>query len=90
MGKLKSVHGFRVGDVLKRRDGKEGKYVVSGTKGWVHSSWRREDGSVDSWISLSKEIGATSLLTHASEYKLVTRREDVGANWWEIFAKGEK
>lgn len=90
MAKLKSVHGFRVGDVLKRKDGKQGQYVVSGTKGWIHSSWRKDDGTVDSWISLSKEIGATSLLTHASEYKLVTKRENVGTNWWGIFPDGEK
>lgn len=90
MPKLKSNHGFRIGDVVVRKDGKDGKYVVSGTKGWVHDSFRAEDGSVDSWVSLSKEMGATSLLTHASEYKLLKRREKVGAKWWAIFPNGEK
>lgn len=90
MAKLKPVHGFRVGDIVKRKDGKDGLYVVSGTQGWVHGSWRNEDGTIDSWISLSKEIGAMSLLTHASEYKLVKPREKVGAKWWTIFPEGEK
>jgi hypothetical protein len=81
---------FRVGDVVKRKDGKEGLYVVSGTKGWIHKPFTHEDGRKDKWISLAKEIGATSLLTHASEYKLVKCRENVGKKWWLIFPKGEK
>lgn len=87
MTKIKPVHGFRVGDVVKHKDGE--MYVVSGTKGWVHTSWRT-NGKIDSWISLSQEIGATSYLTHASECKLVTPREKVGAKWWAVFSKGEK
>ena len=88
--KLKKNHGFRVGDVVKRKDGKEGLFVVSNTKGWAHTAFRHEDGRIDAWISLAKEIGAVSLLTHASEYKLVKRREQVGKRWWAIFPKGEK
>ncbi len=81
---------FRVGDIVKRKDGKERIYVVSGTKGWIHESFTDKDGRKDKWISLAKEIGATSLLTHASEYKLIKHREDVGKEWWKIFPKGEK
>ena len=88
MNKIKSIHGFRVGDVVKNK--KSGKlYVVSGTQEWIHSSWK-ENGKVDSWISLTKEIGTTSLLTYASEYKLITPREKVGKEWWLIFPGGEK
>lgn len=90
MAKLQSIHGFLVGDVVKPKDGKGGLYVVCGTKGWVHSTWRKDDGTVDSWISLAKEIGAVPLLTHASEYKLVLEREKVSNEWWKIFPKGEK
>ena len=89
MKKINSTHNFRVGDVVKSKTG--GKvYVVSGTKGWIHTSWKTENGKIDSWISLAQEIGATSLLTHASEYKLVMRREQVDKRWWLIFPKGEK
>lgn len=88
--KLSPIHGFRVGDVVKRKDGKDGLFVVSGTKGWIHSTWRNDDGTIDSWVSLAKEIGSTSLLTPASEYKPVTPREKVGKKWWAIFPKGEK
>ncbi len=87
---LKPNHGFRVGDVIKRKDRKDGLFVVSGTKGWIHSTFKHKDGRIDSWISVAKEIGATSLITHASEYKLVTSREKVGKKWWLIFPKGEK
>lgn len=89
MNKLKSIHGFRVGDlVADKKTG--GFYVVCGTKGWIHSSWKNKGGRVDSWVSLAKEIGAVSLLSHASEYRLVKRRELVGKRWWSIFPKGEK
>jgi hypothetical protein len=78
-------HGFRVGDVveeIKPFTGRKRKlYVVSGTKGWIHSHGA---------ISLCREIGAVSLLTNASEYRLVKRRESVGRNWWLIFKDGEK
>lgn len=90
MMKTNKKISFRVGDIVQRKDGTEGLYVVSGTKGWLHKSFKHEDGRIDSWISLAKEIGATSLLSHASEYKLVKRREDVGKKWWSIFPKGEK
>ncbi|KKK51940.1 hypothetical protein LCGC14_3109930 [marine sediment metagenome] len=88
--KLNKPHNFRVGDVVKSKDNKYGLFVVSGTKGWVHATFHHEDGRIDAWISLAKEIGAVSLLTHASEYILVTRRENVGKEWWKIFSKGEK
>lgn len=81
---------FRVGDVVVRKDGTQGKYVVCGTRGWLHTQFIAEDGKKDMWISLAKEIGSTSLLTHASEYKLHTPREKVGKEWWAIFPKGEK
>lgn len=85
-----TIKHFRVGDIVKRKDGKEGRYVVSGTKGWVHHSFIREDGTVSKWISLSKQMGAYSLLSHEDLYKLVTPREKVGKKWWTIFPKGEK
>lgn len=89
MSKLKPTHTFRVGDVVKHE--KERKpYVVSGTKGWIHAAWRNDDGTVDSHISLAREIGATSFLTNASRCKLITPREKVGKKWWEIFPDGEK
>jgi hypothetical protein len=89
----KQTHNFRVGDVVESRK-TGGRYVVSGTKGWLHGSFIHAEGKLkgkrDSWISLVKEIGATSLLTHASEYRLVLPREKVGKRWWAIFPKGEK
>ncbi|HCR36384.1 TPA: hypothetical protein DIU22_05105 [Candidatus Woesebacteria bacterium] len=86
----KPIKHFRVGDVVKRKDNKQGLYVVAGTKGWVHKPFTLEDGSKSKWISLTKEIGVVSLLTHEDEYKLVTPREKVGKKWWIIFPKGEK
>lgn len=88
MAKLKSIHGFRVGDIVKH-EGERKLYVVCGTQGWLHSSWR-EKGKVDSHISLAQEIGDTAFLTNASRCKLVKRREDVGKKWWTIFPDGEK
>jgi len=84
-----SPHNFRVGDVVAHKKQK-GRYVVSGTKGWVHKPFKHDDGRKDAWISLAKEIGSTSLLTHASEYRLVMPREKVGKRWWAVFPKGEK
>lgn len=69
---------FKVGDII--RQGKK-IYIVSGTKGWIHK---------DGWISLVREIGETSLLTEAKDYKLVKRREKIGKQWWRIFPNGEK
>ena len=89
----KLTHTFRVGDVVASKKA-GGIYVVSGTKGWIHKPFTHSEGEMkgkrDVWISLAKEIGAISLLTHASEYKLVVRRERVGKRWWAIFPKGEK
>ena len=93
MNKLKSTHGFRVGDVVKeKRDGEI--YVVSSTKSWIHKPFTHKEGKMkgkrDAWISVVKEIGVISTLGHASEYKLVMRREQFGKRWWSIFPKGEK
>ena len=89
MSKIKPVHKFRVGDVVKH-EGERKLYVMSGTKGWIHSSWKNDDGSIDTHISLAQEIGHISFLTNASRCKLVKRREDVGKKWWTIFPNGEK
>ena len=85
--KNKKIHTFSIGDVV-RRGGKN--YVVSETKGWLYKPWKNEDGSIDQNISLSREIGAVSLLSKVSECKLVKRRENVGLRWWTIFPDGEK
>lgn len=87
---MKKPHNFRVGDVVKRKDGKKGLYVVSGTKGWTNNAFTHDDGRRDAFISLCKKIGTIPLSSYSSEYKLVKRREDVGKQWWKIFPKGEK
>ena len=89
----KLPHNFRVGDVVESKKTRE-RYVVSRTKSWLHKSFTHSEGLMkgkrDAWISLAKEIGEVSLLTYASEYKLVMRREEVGKQRWRIFPKGEK
>ena len=69
---------LRVGDMVKHN---KKKYVVSGSKGWVHKH---------GWVSLVREIGTTPLLTRVEECSLIKRRERVGKKWWLIFSKGEK
>lgn len=86
----KKPHTFRVGDVVRKKEGEREVYVVSGTKGWIHDDFTREDGSRDAWISLAQAMGEVSLLTCASEYELIRKREDVRDDWWTWFTNGEK
>ena len=69
---------LRVGDVVVHQ---RQKFIVAGTKGWVHRG---------GWISLARAIGETSLLTHRSGVKLLKRREAIARTWWKEFPKGEK
>lgn len=83
----KPKHVFRIGDVVMY---KKKPYVVSGTRGWIHKAFKREDGKMDKWISITQEVGATSLLTWASECKLLKKREDSPKEWWTLFIKSYK
>lgn len=70
---------FRVGDIVINKF--KQKYVVCGTKGWVHNHC---------WISLTRDMGKIPLLDRADEYKLFKKRELITKNFWKIFPEGEK
>lgn len=80
---------FRVGDVVENIETGD-RYVVCGSKGWIHMPFTADDGSKDYRISLAREIGAIPLLSSASKYKLLRARETVRIDWWKIFPRGEK
>jgi len=84
----KTITKFRVGDIVKNK--KNRRYVVSGVRSWVHGKAVTNEGVECRWISLCREMGETTLLTHDIEYTLVTPREKVGKKWWTIFPDGEK
>lgn len=64
---------LRVGDVVKH-EGERTRYIVSGTKGWIH-----KDGA----ISLRSSWGGLEFLTRRDRCHLVMKREDV-KEWWKI------
>ena len=76
MKKTKDI--FKVGDIVKYN---KKIYVVSGTTGWIHKG---------GWISLVRELGVISNLARVEEVLLVTHRENIKKNFWEIFPDGEK
>ena len=62
---------LRVGDLVLH----EGKrYLVSGTKGWIHKGGA---------ISLRQTWSGLELLTRVSRCKLLTKRENI-KKFWEI------